>query len=212
MPETFRINVNGAEHAVTAESDTRLLYVLRNDLGLNGPKFGCGLAQCGACTAIGDGEATRTCVFPLSAVGSASVVTLEGLGTIESLLGQIVSTPPYLGRFTREIVQAELNRFHYDTAQVSLAGTLAALGKLVPVSQIVYGSDFPYRTAAEQSEGIDATFGEQDHMRVHRENALRIFDLLRQFFVAFRNFEHHPPSFRIAKGFGQNQRLLTAFS
>jgi nicotinate dehydrogenase subunit A len=83
MPETFRIDVNGAEHAVTAESDTPLLYVLRNDLGLNGPKFGCGLAQCGACTAIVDGEATRTCVFPLSAVGNASVVTLEGLGTVE---------------------------------------------------------------------------------------------------------------------------------
>jgi nicotinate dehydrogenase subunit A len=84
MPETFRINVNGAEHVVGAEGDTPLLYVLRNDLGLNGPKFGCGLAQCGACTAIVGGEATRTCVFPLSAVGKASVVTLEGLGTLES--------------------------------------------------------------------------------------------------------------------------------
>jgi nicotinate dehydrogenase subunit A len=83
MPETFRINVNGAENVITAEADTPLLYVLRNDLGLNGPKFGCGLAQCGACTAIVGGEATRTCVFPLSAVGNASVVTLEGLGTIE---------------------------------------------------------------------------------------------------------------------------------
>jgi nicotinate dehydrogenase subunit A len=83
MPETFRINVNGAERTVTADADTPLLYVLRNDLGLNGPKFGCGLEQCGACTAIVGGEATRTCVFPLSAVGSAPVVTLEGLGTIE---------------------------------------------------------------------------------------------------------------------------------
>jgi nicotinate dehydrogenase subunit A len=83
MPETFRINVNGAEHVVRAEGDTPLLYVLRNDLRLNGPKFGCGLAQCGACTAIVGGAATRTCVFPLSAVGDASVVTLEGLGTLE---------------------------------------------------------------------------------------------------------------------------------
>ena len=83
MPETFRINVNGADRVVTAEGDTPFLYVLRNDLGLNGPKFGCGLAQCGACTAIVDGEATRTCVLPLSAVGNASVVTLEGLGTVE---------------------------------------------------------------------------------------------------------------------------------
>jgi nicotinate dehydrogenase subunit A len=83
MPETFRINVNGAEHVVRAEGPTPLLYVLRNDLHLNGPKFGCGLAQCGACIAIVGGEATRTCTFPLSAVGNASVVTLEGLGTVE---------------------------------------------------------------------------------------------------------------------------------
>jgi nicotinate dehydrogenase subunit A len=83
MPETFRINVNGAEHAVTADGDTPLLYVLRNDLQLNGPKFGCGLEQCGACAAIVGGEATRTCMFPLSAVGNLSVTTLEGLGNVE---------------------------------------------------------------------------------------------------------------------------------
>jgi nicotinate dehydrogenase subunit A len=83
MPEMFRIKVNGAEHVVSAEGDTPLLYVLRNDLGLNGPKFGCGLAQCGACTAIVSDEATRTCVLPLSDVGDAPVVTLEGLGSIE---------------------------------------------------------------------------------------------------------------------------------
>jgi nicotinate dehydrogenase subunit A len=83
MPETFRIRVNAAEHAVTTDGDTPLLYVLRNDLGLNGPKFGCGLAQCGACTVIVGAEAVRTCVFPLSAVGAAPVVTLEGLGTVD---------------------------------------------------------------------------------------------------------------------------------
>jgi nicotinate dehydrogenase subunit A len=83
MPEMIRIHVNGAEHAVTAEGDTPLLYVLRNDLGLNGPKFGCGLQQCGACTAIVGGQATRTCLFPLSAVGEAPILTLEGLGTVE---------------------------------------------------------------------------------------------------------------------------------
>jgi len=81
MPDTFRINVNGAEHAVTADGDTPLLYILRNDLGLNGPKFGCGLEQCGACTAVVGGQATRTCLFPLFAVNKARVVTLEGLGT-----------------------------------------------------------------------------------------------------------------------------------
>ncbi|HXB27199.1 MAG TPA: (2Fe-2S)-binding protein [Gemmatimonadaceae bacterium] len=75
--------MNGAAHNVTAEGDTPLLYVLRNDLGLNGSKFGCGLGQCGACTALLNGAAIRTCVIPLSAVGNASVVTLEGLGTVE---------------------------------------------------------------------------------------------------------------------------------
>jgi nicotinate dehydrogenase subunit A len=83
MPKTFRIHVNAAKHAVTADGDTPLLYILRNDLRLNGPKFGCGLAQCGACTAVVGAEAVRTCVLPLAAVGDAPVVTLEGLGTVE---------------------------------------------------------------------------------------------------------------------------------
>lgn len=91
----------------------------------------------------------------------------------------MVTTPPYKGKFTRETVQAELNRFHYDTAQVSLDGTLVALAKLVPVSQIVYGTDFPYRTAAEHSKGVDAIFGEDDRKRVNCENALIILPRLR---------------------------------
>jgi 6-methylsalicylate decarboxylase len=97
----------------------------------------------------------------------------------ERLLVQMVTTPPYLGKFSRETVQAELNRFHYDTAQVTLNGTLAALAKLVPVSQILYGTDFPYRTAAEHSRGVDATFGDEDRQRVNRENALGILPRLR---------------------------------
>jgi predicted TIM-barrel fold metal-dependent hydrolase len=76
----------------------------------------------------------------------------------ERLLFQMVNTPPYKGKFTRESVQAELNRFYYDTAQVSLAGTLAALAKIVPVSQIVYGTDFPYRTAADHTKGVTTVF------------------------------------------------------
>ena len=96
----------------------------------------------------------------------------------ERVLVQMVTTPPYQGRFTRAMVQAELDRFHYDTAQVSLGGTLAALAKLVPVSQIVYGSDFPYRTAAEHSTGVDAIFDAADRKRVNHENALRILPRL----------------------------------
>jgi nicotinate dehydrogenase subunit A len=78
----INLKVNGASRSVPAEPDTPLLYVLRNDLELNGAKFGCGLAQCGACTVLVDGRATRSCVTPISAVGQSEVTTIEGLGTI----------------------------------------------------------------------------------------------------------------------------------
>src|SRR5919197_3538988 len=77
----IQIMVNGQQQTVDAPSDTPLLYVLRNDLGLNGPKFGCGLAQCGACAVHLDGQPVRSCVTPLSQVGTRAVTTLEGLGT-----------------------------------------------------------------------------------------------------------------------------------
>ena len=79
----LRIRVNGADHDVSAEPDTPLLHVLRNELSLNGPKFGCGLGQCGACTVHIDGAARRSCVTAVSAVAGKDVVTLEGLGTPE---------------------------------------------------------------------------------------------------------------------------------
>jgi len=85
MPDRFVLNVNGAEHAVVAEGDTPLLYVLRNDLGLNGPKFGCGLAQCGACAVLQDGREIRACVTPVSAVAGTQITTCEGLGTPDDL-------------------------------------------------------------------------------------------------------------------------------
>jgi len=72
------LNVNGKEHTVDIDPSTRLLYVLRNDLGLKGPRFGCGLGQCGACTVIIDGIATRSCVTPTSRV-EGEITTLEGL-------------------------------------------------------------------------------------------------------------------------------------
>jgi nicotinate dehydrogenase subunit A len=77
------LKVNGVVHTVSAEPDTPLLYVLRNDLGLNGPKFGCGLGQCGACTVLIDGDPTRSCILPLTDVGRDEVTTIEGLGTID---------------------------------------------------------------------------------------------------------------------------------
>ena len=75
--------VNGSRRSVPAEPETPLLYVLRNDLALNGAKFGCGLAQCGACTVLADGQAVRSCVIPISSLGEREITTIEGLGTIE---------------------------------------------------------------------------------------------------------------------------------
>jgi nicotinate dehydrogenase subunit A len=75
------LNVNGTTHSIDADPDMPLLYALRNDLGLNNPHFGCGLAQCGACTVHVDGQPVRSCITPLAAVGSSKVVTLAGLGT-----------------------------------------------------------------------------------------------------------------------------------
>jgi nicotinate dehydrogenase subunit A len=77
------LDVNGSPHTIDADPDMPLLYALRNDLGLNNPHFGCGLAQCGACTVHINGEAVRSCVTPLSSVGAGKVVTLAGLGTPE---------------------------------------------------------------------------------------------------------------------------------
>ncbi len=76
----IELNVNGAAHEVNVDPSTPLLYVLRNDLNLNGPRFGCGLAQCGACTVLVDGNPVRSCITPVSAVATGEVTTLEGLG------------------------------------------------------------------------------------------------------------------------------------
>jgi nicotinate dehydrogenase subunit A len=76
----YRLNVNGQPREVTVGADTKLLYVLRNDLELNGAKYGCGLGQCGACTVLVDGRPERSCLMAVSAVGDKAVTTLEGLG------------------------------------------------------------------------------------------------------------------------------------
>ena len=77
------LKVNGVVHSVTAEPDTPLLYVLRNDLALNGAKFGCGLEQCGACTVLVDGVPTRSCVRAIQDIGEGEIITIEGLGTVD---------------------------------------------------------------------------------------------------------------------------------
>lgn len=82
-PPPIRLSVNGCDCDVPADPGTPLLHVLRNDLALNGPKYGCGLGECGACTVLIDGVAARSCVIPVRAAQGRAVVTLEGLGTRE---------------------------------------------------------------------------------------------------------------------------------
>ena len=85
MAKTIELTVNGRKEPVVVEPDTPLLYVLRNDLGVLGPKFGCGLAQCGACTVHLDGTAVRSCAMPVSSAQGAKVTTIEGLAPAGSL-------------------------------------------------------------------------------------------------------------------------------
>jgi len=81
--EPILLTVNGRSHRLAVSPQVRLLFVLRNDLALNGPKFGCGLGECGACTVLVDGAAARACVLPAGQMVGRNIVTLEGLGTVE---------------------------------------------------------------------------------------------------------------------------------
>nr|WP_298378504.1 (2Fe-2S)-binding protein [uncultured Halomonas sp.] len=82
--KSMKLNVNGTNHDVEARPDAPLLYVLRNDLELNGPKFGCGLGECGACTVLIDGVAARSCLIPTEGAIGREITTLEGLGTTDA--------------------------------------------------------------------------------------------------------------------------------
>ena len=85
MAQDFRLNVNGAVRQAHVEPDAPLLYILRNDFELSGPRFGCGLSQCGACTVLVDGKPMRSCVAPVVAVAGKEITTLEGLGSKDKL-------------------------------------------------------------------------------------------------------------------------------
>jgi nicotinate dehydrogenase subunit A len=84
MTQRFSLDVNGRTHTIEADPDMPLLYALRNDLGLNNPQFGCGLAQCGACTVHIDGAPVRSCITSVAAAAGGKIVTLSGLGTPEN--------------------------------------------------------------------------------------------------------------------------------
>jgi 6-methylsalicylate decarboxylase len=92
---------------------------------------------------------------------------------------QVANSPAHKDKLTRDIVMGELRRFYYDTAQISNAVTIGALAKLVPISQIVFGTDFPYRTTIDHVKGLAANFGEVELAAIERENALRIVPRLK---------------------------------
>ena len=91
MARKVALTVNGKRHTVQSAPDTMLLYVLRNELGLHGPRFGCGLSQCGACTVHVDGEAARSCIVPTASVAGKKITTLEGLGEKHPVLEAFVA-------------------------------------------------------------------------------------------------------------------------
>jgi isoquinoline 1-oxidoreductase subunit alpha len=95
MASSLKIKVNGLTHGVSASLDTPLLYVLHNELHLHGPRFGCGLAQCGACSVLLDGKEIRSCVTPVAAVSGKSITTLEGLPALwATARGTTAAAPP----------------------------------------------------------------------------------------------------------------------
>jgi aerobic-type carbon monoxide dehydrogenase small subunit (CoxS/CutS family) len=94
MAEDFKIRVNERMTSVAADRDTPLLYILTNEFGLRGPRFGCGLAQCGSCSVLADGVEIRSCVTPVAALEGRSVTTLEGLPALYARQRGLVQPPP----------------------------------------------------------------------------------------------------------------------
>src|SRR6059058_3869137 len=93
MAKQLRLTVNGRGYRVSASADTPLLYVLHNELHLHGPRFGCGLAQCGACSVLVDGKEIRSCVTPVAGVAGKAVTTLEGLPTMYAKQKKLAKAP-----------------------------------------------------------------------------------------------------------------------
>jgi nicotinate dehydrogenase subunit A len=111
----LQIIVNGKNHEVGAAPNTPLLYVLRNELNLNGPKFGCGLGQCGACTVHIDGKAIRSCLFPVSAAEGKPITTLEGLGSAYAAAHHIAADKPHLHPLQEAFIEEQAAQCAYCT-------------------------------------------------------------------------------------------------
>ena len=155
------IDVNGSVHRVPAEPDTPLLYVLRNDLELNGAKFGCGLGQCGACTVLIDGQAARSCQTTIADVQGKSVTTLEGLGSASAphpiQAAFIKEQVPQCGYCTSGMIMsaaamlAEKAKPTEDEIRAALGSNLCRCGTHVRVIRAVIAAWPPRRVSTQWS-------------------------------------------------------------
>ena len=113
MASTLRIKVNGLVHNVTASLDTPLLYVLKNELHLHGPRFGCGLAQCGACSVLVDGKEIRSCVTPVASVSGKDVTSLEGLPALWARERGMTSAAPVMHPLQQAWIEVQVPQCGY---------------------------------------------------------------------------------------------------
>jgi aerobic-type carbon monoxide dehydrogenase small subunit (CoxS/CutS family) len=137
MAGSFRITVNGLRHRVTASIDTPLLYVLHNELHLHGPRFGCGLAQCGACSVLLDVKEIRSCVTPVGAVGGKVITTLEGLPGLTAATRDGTAAPPKLHPLQQAWIDLQVPHCGYcQNGMLIQAADLLATTKRPTAAQI----------------------------------------------------------------------------
>jgi isoquinoline 1-oxidoreductase alpha subunit len=130
MASRLKIKVNGLVHSVSASLDTPLLYVLHNELHLHGPRFGCGLAQCGACSVLLDGKEIRSCVTPVAAVSGKSITTLEGLPALWAKERGLSATAPALHPLQQAWIELQVPQCGYcQNGMLNQAADLLATTK-----------------------------------------------------------------------------------
>ena len=140
MASTLKIKVNGLVHSVTASLDTPLLYVLHNELHLHGPRFGCGLAQCGACSVLLDGKEIRSCVTPVAAISGKSVTTLEGLPALWAKERGTASAVPALHPLQQAWIEQQVPQCGY-----------CQNGMIIQAADLLATTQNPSRTQIQQA-------------------------------------------------------------
>ena len=140
MASKLKIKVNGLVHNVTASLDTPLLYVLHNELHLHGPRFGCGLAQCGACSVLLDGKEIRSCVTPVAAVSGKAITTLEGLPALYAQQRGTSAASPALHPLQQAWIEAQVPQCGY-----------CQNGMLIQAADLLASTKNPTKTQIKQA-------------------------------------------------------------